>query len=176
MTEKRKEIRIQNSFLLPLLWLVLLCAACDDNLVAYESTSMDEGWSRMDTVNLSITPPDSTDAYNLFLNLRNDTSYPYANLWIITELVHPEGKVITDTLEYRMARPDGTFLGTRRNNIVENKLWYKEDFRFRESGTYELRLRHAMRKQGRAEPLTKLNGVLNVGYSLEKPQQNGKEE
>lgn len=159
----------------PLVALLLSCLllACDDQMVTYESASIDNGWARQDTITLAIQPPDSTATYDLFLNLRNDTSYPFGNLWLITELEHPEGKVVTDTLEYKMAEPDGTFLGTARNNIVENKLWYKEGIRFRESGTYKLRLRQAMRRQGAAEPLPKLDGVLNVGYSLEKPKVDG---
>ena len=38
--------------------------------------------------------------------------YKYSNLFLITEMQFPHGRTISDTLEYNMARPDGSWLGT----------------------------------------------------------------
>jgi hypothetical protein len=58
--------------------------------------------------------------------------------------------------------------------VYENKLWLKEGIRFRESGTYQLALKHAMRKTGEINGDAQLKGILEVGYSIEKQvQKNG---
>lgn len=48
----------------------------------------------------------------MFLNVRNNNEYPYNNLFLIVSLNQPDGKVLVDTLEYQMANPDGTLMGT----------------------------------------------------------------
>jgi len=104
--------------------------------------------------------------------MRNNKEYAYKNLWLITQMKFPQGKIVTDTLQYAMADAQGAFLGTGKD-VVENKLTYKKEFRFRESGTYQLTLQQAMRKSGDATPLQQLDGVLDVGYTIEKEIQNG---
>ena len=106
-----------------------------------------------------VTPPDTINNYNLFVNLRNTNDYKYSNLFLLVELNYPNGKTIKDTLEYKMAAPDGSFLGTGFSDVKENKLWYKgydETFIFKEAGEYQINIKHAMRKNGEA------NGVLNL--------------
>jgi len=119
-----------------------------------------------------IHAPDSLKEYNVNLRLRNNQDYDYKNLWLITQMKFPQGKIVTDTLQYAMADAQGAFLGTGKD-VVENKLTYKKEFRFRESGTYQLTLQQAMRKSGDATPLQQLDGVLDVGYTIEKEIQNG---
>lgn len=79
----------------------------------------------------------------------------------------PHGKVVTDTLEYQMALPDGTWLGTG-GTIKENKFWYKEEISFFEEGNYSLSIRHAMRNNASVEGVTELEGITDVGISIEK--------
>ena len=79
----------------------------------------------------------------------------------------PHGKVVTDTLEYKMANPDGSWLGTGFGTIKENKLWYKEGITFFEGGTYNLRITHAVRNNGEVDGVTALEGISDVGYSIE---------
>lgn len=157
-----------------LLLLVIALSSCDDRLVNTDNRDLSpQGWELEDITTFKITPLDTTQQYNLFINLRNTHDYEYNNLWLISQLKFPQGKVITDTLQYQMAAPDGSFLGAGANGIYENKLWLKEGVRFRESGTYQLALKHAMRKTGKVKGDAKLKGVLNVGYSIEKQFENG---
>ncbi len=72
------------------------------------------------------------------MNLRNTSDYKYSNLFLIIDTKFPNGKVVTDTLEYRMTKPNGEFLGTGFADIKENKLWYKENIVFNEEGDYRI--------------------------------------
>ncbi len=147
--------------------------SCDENLVSSDTTSFEDvAWPADQPAIFDIEPPDSLTDYNINFRLRNNPSYAYKNLWLITQMKFPQGKIVTDTLEYDMADPQGNFLGTG-HDVVENKLRYLKGFRFRESGTYQLSLQQAMRKSGSADPLEQLEGVLDVGYSIEKRTSDG---
>ena len=79
----------------------------------------------------------------------------------------PHGKVITDTLEYRMAHPDGAWMGEGIGSIKESKLWYKENVAFFEEGSYKLSVSQAVRNNGEVQGVTQLKGITEVGYSIE---------
>jgi gliding motility-associated lipoprotein GldH len=79
----------------------------------------------------------------------------------------PHGKTIADTLEYRMANPDGSWMGQGIGNVKENKLWYKEQVQFFEEGNYTVTIGQAMRNNGDVEGVTKLEGITDVGFSIE---------
>ena len=141
-----------------------------------DSTSFEDGWAIDEPAVFEFEPIDTTTAVNLFVNLRNTDQYQFNNLYLISQIKFPHGKTVTDTLEYMMADAEGKFLGSGTRDVYENKLWLKEGVRFRESGTYNLLLRHAMRKNGEVNGVANLEGVLDVGYSIEKQNQvNGDE-
>lgn len=154
--------------------MTLTLLSCDDLLVDANYKSLPStGWDINDTATFDITSQDTLTSYNLFLNLRNTHEYEYNNLWLISQIKFPHGKIVTDTLQYQMATPDGEFLGSGSNDVYENKLWLREGVRFRESGTYQIALKHAMRRTGEVKGDTQLKGILEVGYSIEKQVQDG---
>lgn len=147
--------------------------ACDDRVVATDSNTFETAaWSARDTVLFNLEPVDTLMNYNIYLHLRNNKEYAFKNLWLITKMKFPQGKIVTDTLQYEMADARGAFLG-KGSDIVDNKLTFKKEFRFRESGTYLLSIQQAMRKSGNATPLEELDGVLDVGYTIEKELNDG---
>jgi gliding motility-associated lipoprotein GldH len=162
-----------RSFIITILALILLSSCDEKTLKTRQFTFPSLGWPINDAVTFDFEVPDTTSTYNVFLNMRNNHEYAFDNLWVVGELQYPNGKVVTDTLQYKMAAPDGSFLGKATGGVFENKLWYQEGVRFRESGTYKLQLRHVMRKNNQVKGIDNLAGVLDVGYSLEKSTQNG---
>ena len=154
----------------PLLVMVVFFS-CDSNTVVTESKSLSEIWNKNETIEFSVSQLDSLKKYNLFINLRNTNDYRFNNIFLIVSMEFPHGKTITDTLEYKMANPDGTWLGTGIGNIKENKLWYKENVSFLEKGDYKIRINHAVRNNGNVEGVTNLEGITDVGYSVEEIRQ-----
>ena len=150
--------------------LVALCSACSNELMQSEYRATDSGaWDRNDIFEFTIAQLDTLQSYNVFINLRHNADYPYSNLFLIAELEAPSGQTIKDTLQYQMALPDGTWLGKGYGSIKENKLWYKDDFIFSQTGTYTLRLSQAMRKNGSVNGVVSLEGITDVGFAIEKP-------
>jgi gliding motility-associated lipoprotein GldH len=162
-----------RSMVIIILLMVGSLTSCDETLAGSGSQSFPEmAWPQEQPAVFEINPPDSLMEYHINLRLRNNQDYAYKNLWLITQMKFPQGKIVTDTLEYDMADAQGAFLGSG-HDVIENKLGFKKEFRFRESGTYQLTLQQAMRKSGSATPLEQLEGVLDVGYTIEKEIKDG---
>ena len=143
--------------------------ACDESLVKSEFRAIDNGsWNKDSIVEFSFSDLDTLQNHHMFINLRNDENFPYNNIFLIAELDFPDGETLTDTLEYEMALPDGQWLGHGYGSIKENKLWYKENIVFQNSGVYTLRLAHAMRKNGSIEGVENLEGITDVGFEIVK--------
>ena len=145
----------------------ILLASCESDIVFSETRAMGGHWGQHEAVEFKIPQLDSLKSYNLFLNIRNSNEYKYNNLFLIVSMNFPHGKTITDTLEYRMANPDGSWLGQGIGNVKENKLWYKEHVRFFEEGIYSITIAQAMRNNGAVEGVSKLEGITDVGVSVE---------
>lgn len=156
-----------RSLSLALLLLTML-SSCDQNAVFHQHKDLPRTWHRDSAQVFKVSEMDSLKPYNLFITLRNDNTYQYSNLFLITQMQFPNGRTIADTLEYSMANPDGSWLGTGFGDLKENKLWYKEQVRFEESGTYTFTVRQAMRKNGNVDPVTALEGIHDVGLRIEK--------
>ena len=105
---------------------------------------------------------------NLFINIRNNKEYAFSNLYVITALKFPNNSVVIDTLQYKMADALGRFIGEGFSEIKDNKLFYKARKVFPSSGKYSLDIRHAMRRNGEVNAIENLNGIQDVGFSIEK--------
>ncbi|TXK78618.1 gliding motility lipoprotein GldH [Mesonia sp. K4-1] len=154
-------------FLLGSIFLVSVIS-CDSKQVYDEYKSIPNAWAKDSVVKFEIKNIDSLQTYNLFFNVRNNSDYKYNNLFLISKMQFPNGKQITDTLEYEMAYPNGDFMGTGAGEVKENKLWYKENVRFLEDGAYTVTLEQAMRENGEVEGIKNLEGILEIGFRVEK--------
>jgi gliding motility-associated lipoprotein GldH len=148
---------------------IFLLASCNTTGVTSEYKSLNGAvWNKDDIIEFSFTKMDTVQEYNMFINVRNDDTFPYSNLFLITSLSTPEGEVLQDTLEYTMALPDGTWLGKGSGSLKENKLWYKKNIVFPVSGVYTLEVSHAMRKNGTVQGVISLEGITDVGIEITK--------
>ncbi|GLB48085.1 gliding motility lipoprotein GldH [Neptunitalea sp. Y10] len=148
--------------------------SCDSNTIYTEFASVDGSWNKQDTLAFDFAAPDTTEVYNMYVNLRNNEEYAYSNLYLIVALNYPDGKVDSDTLLYEMAKPNGEWLGKGFSSIKESKLWYKgydEPFTFSQSGDYTVEVTHAMRNNGSINGVIDLKGITDVGVSVEKANQ-----
>ncbi|HZW77674.1 MAG TPA: gliding motility lipoprotein GldH [Flavobacteriaceae bacterium] len=153
--------------ILILLSLVLFYSCGENNVVFSESKPMDGLWKEGEAVSFNLPELDSLKSYNLFLNIRNTNDYQYNNLFLIVTMNFPHGKTVVDTLEYRMANPDGSWMGYGIGSIKESKLWYKEHVRFMEEGEYVVQIEQAMRNKGEIDGVLNLHGIADVGFTIE---------
>ena len=155
-----------------LVFMLIGFVSCNSNLIFSEYQAMKDGkWEIDKPVLFEIHDVGSVQAYNLFINIRNDNSFLYSNLYLITEFEDPDGNTRKDTLEYRMAEPSGEWLGKGMGSVKENKLWFKEKVVFPDSGVYRISIAHAMRKNGDVGGIQALEGITDVGLEIEKSTQ-----
>ncbi|MBP0902809.1 gliding motility lipoprotein GldH [Mariniflexile gromovii] len=160
---------LRNSAPLFFLLVSFVFTSCDPNRVFDVYETVPNKWHKDSVATFNIKAPDSTNAYNLFVNLRNTNAYKYNNIFLIVEMTFPHGKTLKDTLEYKMADPTGKLLGTGLTGIKENKLWYKEQVVFKEKGNYVVKIQHAMRENGKVNGVVELEGITDVGFRIERP-------
>ncbi len=145
---------------------IIIFSSCDRTRV-YDEYKPLRGWHKDSVVTFELENIDSSKVYDLFINVRNNNEYNYSNLFLITEIKFPQGKVISDTLEYEMTKPNGEWLGTGFGDVKESKLWYKENVQFDEPGRYKVTIQQAMRKNGEVDGIQVLEGITHIGFRIE---------
>lgn len=166
------KITMQSKSVLWILLFAFLAFSCQQNKAFDRYTSISDRWDKQQVISYDFTAPDTINPYNLFINLRTTTAYKFSNLFLIVELDYPNGKVTKDTLEYLMAKPNGELLGSGFTSVKEHKLWFKgfdNSFVFSEEGTYKLQIQQAMRHRGEPNGVAQLEGIIDVGFSIESP-------
>jgi gliding motility-associated lipoprotein GldH len=149
----------------------MLIVSCNTDTIVSETRAMPEIWNKNAEITFEIPKLDSLKKYNIFLNIRNSNKYKYNNLFLIVSMNFPQGKTVTDTLEYQMANPDGSWLGEGIGSVKESKLWYKERVSFLEKGIYTIRMAQAIRNNGDVDGVTNLEGITDLGFSIEEATQ-----
>lgn len=145
----------------------LISIACDSKREYDVYETLPGSWSKEHQVTFHFKAPDSINAYDLFINLRNNDNYKFSNLFLIANFQSPDNNETVDTLAYEMAKPSGEWLGTGFST-KENKLYFKENFHFKENGEYVISISHAMRKNGSVLGVEDLKGITEVGFRIEK--------
>ena len=156
-----------------LLLIIISITSCNNNVVFddYQSLSNNE-WHKDSIINFKFNPIDTISRNNLFINLRNNNDYDYSNLFVIVDINFPNNTSIVDTLEYEMTDAEGGFLGVGIGDLKDNVLEYKTNVIFPTTGEYNINVQQAMRKSGAVEGIKSLNGITDVGLSIEKTKSN----
>lgn len=165
-------LRKTNSVVL-IVTLCFLLFGCDSKATFDVYKSVPSEWHKDSVASFNFKAPDTTNNYNLYVNLRNTNDYKFSNLYLIVGLSYPNGKTVKDTLEYKMAAPNGELLGSGFSDVKENKLWYrgfKTPFKFNEEGDYQINIQHAMRNNGEVNGIENLEGITDIGFRIEQAQ------
>lgn len=157
MTKRITEIIRILSFTL-----LVAATSCNSNTVFTDSKTMARKvWALTDLAEFSIPVTDTATTANIDLTIRTGSDYPYRNIWLFVSAVSPNGKSITDTLNFDLADEKGNWYGKGFGDIHELVLPYKKNVFFPVKGTYKFKVRHGMRS-------IDLKGVYDFGLRIEK--------
>jgi gliding motility-associated lipoprotein GldH len=155
-----KEIN-RIAFIL-ILTVLLLFVSCNSKVVYTNShTLTGETWNLMDIPVFKVAITDTLNSNNVFFTIRNGSSYPFRNIYLFVSTTSPDGKKITDTLQYKLADEKGKWYGKGFGDIHELNLPYKSNVFFPLKGIYEFKIQHGMRTEN-------LKGVYDIGLRIEK--------
>lgn len=141
--------------------LSLLAVACTDGAMYDEYVSLaDDGWDKDSLAVFRADVADTTALYDLWVRVRNDNDYAFANLWLFIDVVAPDGISRRDTLECILAKPDGTWLGGGWGSLFSQRCPYMNGVRFAKPGPYTFRVTQGMRADN-------LKGLHDIGLRIE---------
>lgn len=151
----------KNKFL-PAVAFLMALLSCDSGLIYTDAKTIPgTGWDLSDKAEFMFQVADTSKSTNIFLTLRTGSKYPYRNIFLFVTTKAPDGKSITDTLEYQLADEKGRWLGKGFGDIHELKFSYKRNVFFPRQGIYIFNIQHGMR-----DPV--LKGVYDIGVRIEK--------
>jgi len=149
------------SFILILTSLFLL-SSCNNDIVFTDFQVMPEKkWELLYTPVFKIPITDTISSHNVFFIIRTGSSYPFRNIYLFVTRTSPDGKSLTDTLQYFLADEKGKWYGKGFGDIHELDLPYKRNVYFPVKGTYQFKIQHGMRVED-------LKGVYDFGLRIEK--------
>lgn len=118
-------------------------------------------WSYTEKVQIPLIIQNPDLLYNLYVNLRLLSSYKYSNIFLLIHITGPDGKKTTERKEFRLALPDGEWLGSGSGNLYSYQMPFKEGFKFPLKGKYVIELEQNMRDNP-------LNHISDAGVKIEK--------
>tara|TARA_B100000029_G_scaffold201318_1_gene199535 strand:+ start:1201 stop:1683 length:483 start_codon:yes stop_codon:yes gene_type:complete len=154
-----------SRFLLPLIFVFL--SSCNNEVVFSKYESLPMVWHKDSVVVFNFQINNKSNRYNTFINLRVNDEYLFNNIFLIVDFHNSKNERITDTIEYSMATNKGDLIGKKWIGITENKLIHKENINLINNTMYQISITHAMRLINNPEGIELLNGILDVGYSIE---------
>mgnify|MGYP002477432493 CR=1 FL=1 len=163
-----QAILTKNNYI-SLLLCALLLVSCNGKTEYSKYTSVENHqWFSENIIDFIVNNTDTISKKNVFIHIRNNKDYEFSSLFLIAKIEFPSGFQVTDTLEYEMTDAAGNWLGSGFTELKENKLFYKENVLFSEKGDYKFNIKHATRSVKDIEGKLPLNGITDVGLSIEK--------
>lgn len=134
----------------------------DQSTVADENQSINNRtWSYVNKIRVPVLIKDNKVPYNVFINLRHTGDYKYSNIFLLIHSRAPGGKVLTERKEFKLAYPDGQWLGKGSGNLYSYQLGFKSNYLFPDTGKYLFEIEQNMRDN----PLKEIS---DVGLRVEK--------
>lgn len=121
----------------------------------------DKTWELMNIPSFKFPITDTIISNNILFTIRTGSSYPFRNIYLFVTTTSPDGKSISDTLQYNLADEKGKWYGKGFGDIHELILPYKSNVYFPLKGIYQLNIMHGMRVE-------ELKGVYDIGLRIEK--------
>jgi gliding motility-associated lipoprotein GldH len=150
--------RIIHSFLFGLGLLLIGCTS--NSIYNRYYTLPSDGWNKDSVVHYSFAVHDTLSRYNVIVNLRHLTTYPYQNFWLFIDETSPDGLRVKDTVECYLADDRGRWLG-RGFSIFSMPVLIAHDKQFKHAGNYTFAIRQGMRDDV-------LVGIAAIGLEIDK--------
>ncbi len=125
----------------------LLLASCTDSALVDRNVPItDRAWHYDDRPSVTAHITDTTNRYDVYLNLRHTPDYRYANIFVLLHEQAPDGRDTTERFEIRLAEPDGRWLGRGGGSVYTHQQLVKENVRFADTGKYVFAFEQNMRE------------------------------
>jgi gliding motility-associated lipoprotein GldH len=132
----------------------------NDVYLKYKTINL-TGWNKDSLFTFDIQIKDTTILYNLYINVRNRSEYPYQNMWLFLSVNSPDNILSKDSIECYLADKHGKWLGSGIGSVYEMPVLYQQKVKFGKAGIYRYKIVHGMRD-------SILQGINDIGMRVEK--------
>jgi len=150
--------------LLILLFTALSLTSCDTGVIFEKNIKLDDNrWYQNNIIRLETEISDTISPVNIYINVRNAGGYQFSNLFVFLTTTLPDNRQSRDTIELVLADESGKWKGDGLGDIWDNRILFKKNFRFPQTGKYTFELEQAMR----VDPLPQ---IMDAGIRIEKAE------
>ena len=136
----------------------------DPNAVTDQNIEIgNNNWAYSNKIKVAVKIDNETIPYNICLNLRVTGSYKYSNLFVLIHQITPDKKTSATRFEFKLANPDGEWLGKGSGNLYSYQIPFRTNYKFPAKGVYTFEVEQNMRDNP-------LHDVSDVGIRVEKAQ------
>lgn len=155
-------IKGTNKRLKILIYIMLLLISCNSNVIYTDSKVIENNtWNLDNIADFSIPVSDTINKTNVLFTIRTASDYPFRNIYLFVTASSPDGRSITDTVEYNLADEKGKWSGKGFGDIHELNLPFRSNIFFPVKGIYHFKIQHGMR-------VGDLKGVYDIGIRIER--------
>lgn len=143
--------------------LFFIFLACNEpgTLIDQNTAISNHNWSYPTKIKTDVKIDDTSVPYNIYFNLRHSADYRYSNIFVLVHQINPDHKTHTTRFEFKLANPDGEWLGNGSGNLYSYRLLLHQNYYFPAKGTYSFTIEQNMRDNP-------LKEVADVGLRVEK--------
>jgi gliding motility-associated lipoprotein GldH len=145
--------------------ITLVFFSCDSNRVYEKNQDLEErAWLSTQQPAFEFVIQDTTQAYNLYCNIRNAVTYPYSRIFINYSVQDSAGVSVTKNMisaflfEEKTGKPFGS---SGLGDVYDHQIPLLKNYTFKKSGQHAIRFDQFMRTDT-------LSGILAVGFRLER--------
>lgn len=136
--------------------LLLTVVSCGRSYVIDEEVAFAEAtWTHGDTQTFELLVTDTTQRYDLFLELDHTTFYPYQNIYLNITTAYPAGAPRTQRLNVDLADPTGKWRGKCKGDNCKAQVLLQQRAYFNEYGKH----RFTFEQLTRDAELLGMNGI-----------------
>ena len=141
------------------LW--LLMSSCQGALYNEEKVLENEIWAYSNPLSFEFMIEDTTEKYNVFLELKHREDFGTANAYAKLFVKFPDGKEREQQVSFELADSKGEWYGKCSGGSCVNRLSFMPDAVFEQAGNYQIRFQQYTRKDS-------LEGLQSLRLIVEK--------
>ncbi len=163
------KVKLKNLKIIMLFTLLISVFSCSNNTEFIDYKSVNGSWHKDSIQKFQFELQNSKEEnYKTYINLRINDNYKFSNIFLIVSIKNNLRLISRDTLEFKLAEKSGKFTGNRTINLIENSLIHKENILLKSDKKYFVSIEHAMRIINNVGGLEYLDGIIDIGYKIEK--------
>ena len=149
-----------SRYFFSILGFILLYVSCGESFPFQDSKTIKSGeWFYTDTIDYSFEIEDTTQTYDLMMDISHGIDYPFQNIYLSIHTIFPNGKRTQQTVPVDFCDKTGQWYGKCKGQKCLLLVVLQEKAKFSQSGRYQLKFEQFMRE----EPV---KHVYEIGFKI----------